>query len=83
MKCCLDYNLLERVIFKAVARKAKCINIKELSTIFFMLDSYHFKNYFTYPEFKSKCDLIHSNLDDSEVFNSFKSIDVNNDDRIE
>jgi len=82
MKCCLEYNLLERILFKAVARKAKCTNIKEISNIFLMLDSQH-HNFFDFNEFKIVCNKIHPDFDESTCLKTFKAIDVNNDGKIE
>lgn len=51
MQQCAETNLLERIMLKAVARKAICNNLKEMRSIFYLFDKQN-RNFFNIDEFK-------------------------------
>lgn len=81
MKYCVDLNLLERIMLKTVARKAKCTNTNELGFIFNMFDKKH-RNFFSLDEFKNVVRLMHPNSE-MDYKNVFRAVDVSDNGLIE
>jgi len=82
MKNCVSLNLLERVVLKTVARKAKCTNKQELGYIFNVFDKTH-RNMFDRAEFKSVLGTLYPNSTVMSCLDAFTAIDVSKNGLIE
>lgn len=82
MKDCVHLNLLERVVLKTIARKAKYINKQELGYMFNVFDTTH-RNMFDRAEFKAVLATLYPNSTVMTCLDAFTAIDVSKNGLIE